>query len=611
MMAEKQLKVVVGAKTSDFEKAMKKVEKSMMKVSKTLTSVGEGMTKTITAPILAVTGTAIKAFADFEKAMTSSTAIMGDMSEEMRTEMEKTARDVAKTTRFSAVEAAESYFYLASAGLDAAQSIKALPTVAAFAQAGNFDLALATSLLADAQSALGLKTNDTIQNMKNMIRVSDVLVKANILANANVQEFSEALTNKAAAALRLVNKDMEEGVAVLAVFADQGLKGAAAGEALNITLRDLQRAALKNDKIFKQFNVDVYDSHGNMNNLADIIGDLEKAFEGMSDKQLRSSLMMLGFQEESVSKIAALLGMSDAIRGYEADLRSAGGVTQEVADKQLSNLWDQLGLVKSRITDAAIELGDKLAPTIQDTILPLVDRLVDALDRAVNWFSNLTPETRQSYIQFALLAAAIGPVLMVMGGIIGSIVQMMPLFKLLGKAFLLITAPAGLAVLKVAAITAAVLWLMVNLDKVLEVGKIVFQGLGDIIRASLNIAITMINAFISLLNKIPGVNIPLIGTLEMGDYNRVKQERARARDAAVSNPATRFQGASIASLATGTNYIPKDGLYHLHQGEAVVPKEYNTDGRPITVIVELDGREIGRVAEANVMRTLRVATRTG
>ena len=611
MMAEKQLKVVVGAKTSDFEKAMKKVEKSMMKVSKTLTSVGKGMTKTITAPILAVTGTAIKAFADFEKAMTSSTAIMGDMSEEMRTEMEKTARDVAKTTRFSAVEAAESYFYLASAGLDAAQSIKALPTVAAFAQAGNFDLALATSLLADAQSALGLKTNDTIQNMKNMIRVSDVLVKANILANANVQEFSEALTNKAAAALRLVNKDMEEGVAVLAVFADQGLKGAAAGEALNITLRDLQRAALKNDKIFKQFNVDVYDSHGNMNNLADIIGDLEKAFEGMSDKQLRSSLMMLGFQEESVSKIAALLGMSDAIRGYEADLRSAGGVTQEVADKQLSNLWDQLGLVKSRITDAAIELGDKLAPTIQDTILPLVDRLVDALDRAVNWFSNLTPETRQSYIQFALLAAAIGPVLMVMGGIIGSIVQMMPLFKLLGKAFLLITAPAGLAVLKVAAITAAVLWLMVNLDKVLEVGKIVFQGLGDIIRASLNIAITMINAFISLLNKIPGVNIPLIGTLEMGDYNRVKQERARARDAAVSNPATRFQGASIASLATGTNYIPKDGLYHLHQGEAVVPKEYNTDGRPITVIVELDGREIGRVAEANVMRTLRVATRMG
>ena len=97
MMAEKQLKVVVGAKTSDFEKAMKKVEKSMMKVGKTLTSVGKGMTKTITAPILAVTGTAIKAFADFEKAMTSSTAIMGNLSDEMRSEMERTARDLRRT----------------------------------------------------------------------------------------------------------------------------------------------------------------------------------------------------------------------------------------------------------------------------------------------------------------------------------------------------------------------------------------------------------------------------------------------------------------------------------------------------------------------------------
>lgn len=32
---------------------------------------------------------------------------------------------------------------------------------------------------------------------------------------------------------------------------------------------------------------------------------------------------------------------------------------------------------------------------------------------------------------------------------------------------------------------------------------------------------------------------------------------------------------SIPKLATGTNYIPKEGLYHLHEGEAVVPKRYN------------------------------------
>ena len=31
----------------------------------------------------------------------------------------------------------------------------------------------------------------------------------------------------------------------------------------------------------------------------------------------------------------------------------------------------------------------------------------------------------------------------------------------------------------------------------------------------------------------------------------------------------------IPGLATGTNQIENEGLYHLHEGEAVVPKKYN------------------------------------
>ena len=89
----------------------------------------------------------------------------------MRSKLEMAAREVAKTTTFSATQAAEAYFFLASAGLDAAQSIEALPRVAKFAQAGNFDLARATDLLTDAQSALGLTIrDDVVKNMENMAR---------------------------------------------------------------------------------------------------------------------------------------------------------------------------------------------------------------------------------------------------------------------------------------------------------------------------------------------------------------------------------------------------------------------------------------------------------
>ena len=220
------------------DKEARVVARSIDRLGKDFTKVGMSMTKAFTVPLVAAGAGVVKFGADFQKAMAGSIAIMGDLSDSMKNDMEMAARAVAKTTKHSATQAAEAYFFLASAGKSAAQSIELLPRVAAFAQAGNFDLALATDLLTDAQSALGLSSKDTAEDMRNMTKVSDVLVKANTLANASVQQFSESLTNKGGAALRMLNKSVEEGVAVLAVYADQGLKGSAAGESLNIVMRD-------------------------------------------------------------------------------------------------------------------------------------------------------------------------------------------------------------------------------------------------------------------------------------------------------------------------------------------------------------------------------------
>lgn len=314
-------------------------------------------------------GFAIKGFADFDAAMTKSLAIMGDVSDELRVEMTKAAREMALKTTFSAKDAAESYFFLASAGLDAGASIEALPVVASFAQAGMFDMALATDLLTDSQSALGLTIkNDAVKNMENMVRVSDVLVKANTIANATVQQFAESLTTEAAAAMRQFNIDMEEGVAVLAVFADQGLKGQAAGTALSRVLLLMTSAAVENADAYEELGVRVFDASGNIRNMADIIADLEVAFDGMSDAQRVAALDALGFQARVQGVINKLIGSSEAIREYEAGLRDAGDITQEVATKQLDTFNAQMNLLTSAITDVAIELGSILVPILREFV---------------------------------------------------------------------------------------------------------------------------------------------------------------------------------------------------------------------------------------------------
>lgn len=331
-----------------------------------------GMVKAMSVAALGITGAAaaiglagVVQFGQFEKAMTKSTAIMGDVSKGLRNEMELTARVIATNSVTSAEELAEAYFFLASAGLTAKQSIAALNTVNMFAIAGQFDMAKATDLLTDAQSALGLVVKDTAQNMANMTRISDVLVKANTLANATVEQFSSSLTREAGAAMKSFTIDVEEGVAVLAAFADQGVKGEIAGTSFSRILRLMTSAAVKNADAYRTMGIEVFDTSGNLNNMADIIADLEVALGDLSDEQRVVALDTLGFQARVQGVILPLLGTSDAIREYERNLRLAGGTTQDVADKQMKSFFDQLTITWNRIKDILLTVGEQLTPVLR------------------------------------------------------------------------------------------------------------------------------------------------------------------------------------------------------------------------------------------------------
>ncbi len=98
------------------------------------------------------------------------------------------------------------------------------------------------------------------------------------------------------------------------------MKGAEAGTALGIVLRDLQTKALNNAQAFADAQVAVFDASGKMRNLADIIGDVERMLAGLSDAAKKAKLLELGFSDKSVIFIQTLLGTSDKIRRYEESL---------------------------------------------------------------------------------------------------------------------------------------------------------------------------------------------------------------------------------------------------------------------------------------------------
>lgn len=370
-------------------------------------SFGSAMTRNVTLPVAAASAASISAFKDFDDALAQSYAIMGDIDQKTKDKMSGVAREVATTTRTTHKEAAASYYYLASAGLDAQQSIAALPAVARFAQAGMFDMETATSLAADAQSSLGLKSKDAQKNLKGMVRVTDVLTKANILANGSVEDFSIALTTKAGAALKTTHKSVEEGTAVLAALADQGVKGADAGQALNQFLRDIPRAANKNSEAFKKLGISVFDSKGNMKNAAVIMKEFEKGLGGMSDKQKAAAFEAMGLNRGVQGVIKQLLGSSGAIRTYQKGLEDASGVTEDVANKQLNSAQAKFDLAKNKLTDAAISAG----PALMKAVTPVLKYVTELADK----FSKLPASQQEFIVKAALITAAVGPTISAIG----------------------------------------------------------------------------------------------------------------------------------------------------------------------------------------------------
>ena len=84
--------------------------------------------------------------------------------------------------------------------------------------------------------------------------------------------------------MKVANKGIEEGVAVLSAFADRGVKGAEAGEKLIQLLRDIRRATAKNAEEFAKLNLSMFESSGNLKNVADLIEELDAVLAPMSDE---------------------------------------------------------------------------------------------------------------------------------------------------------------------------------------------------------------------------------------------------------------------------------------------------------------------------------------
>jgi hypothetical protein len=152
-------------------------------------SAGKTLSTFLTAPLVAFAGLSVKSFTTFENSMTKSLSVMRGVTGKLKGELEKAALDTDDP-----VAAARSLEVFARAGFNAQQSVKSLGVATNFAKANGLEFEEATKTLTNAQTILGLRSKNSVVELKNMTHLSDLLTRASLSSGASVEELAKVLS---------------------------------------------------------------------------------------------------------------------------------------------------------------------------------------------------------------------------------------------------------------------------------------------------------------------------------------------------------------------------------------------------------------------------------
>ena len=369
----------------------------------------------VTAGVTALGTAAVSTAANFESSMSQVQATMGITKDAMSTvngesvntmdTLSALAKKMGSETAFSASECAEALNYLALAGYDTQQMCDTLPTVLNLAAAGGIDLAAASDMVTDAMSALGMGVDEAGTMVDQMAKTAST-------TNTSVAQLGEGILTIGATAKTVKGGTAELNTA-LGILANNGIKGAEGGTHLRNVILSLQNPTDKAAACMEQLGLDVYDSEGNMRSLNDILGDLNTSMDGMTAAE-KSNIIGQIFNKTDLSSVNALLANTGSTwDDLQQSIIDSGGAAQQMADTQLDNLQGQITILKSALEGLAISFGELL--------LPAIKMIVGWVQKFVDWLNGMDEGTKKVITTVALLAAALGPVLIVVGKVVSAV----------------------------------------------------------------------------------------------------------------------------------------------------------------------------------------------
>ena len=362
--------------TSEFNADLSSSEKKM----KGLTTGGVAWGNIISNAVTAA-GRALKSFAEdtvktgmsFDSMMSQVKAI-GQMGDQDFQKVRKRAMELGETTKFTAAEVGEAFYYMALAGWDTNEMLDGIGGVLNLAAASGENLGRTSDIVTDAITAMGLTAEDAGHFV-------DVLAQASANSNTTVGQMGEAFKYLATTG-GVMKYSIEDVATTLGLLANNGIKATQAGTSMRQILNTLINPSKDAAEAMEALGLSLFDEKTNarkplvqfLQEARDIFKDAGLQLEeGFDPAELQARLDKLNeWYDEEYAKIEKMpSGQKRALKNLEENYKQR--FMDEITPNQsfLAKLGDIGGLrgISSlfAIMNSTDEDFEQLTSVIQDS----------------------------------------------------------------------------------------------------------------------------------------------------------------------------------------------------------------------------------------------------
>ena len=410
---------------------MAAVGTQLQSVGKKMANVGKSLTLGVTLPIVGVGVAATKMAMDFDTSLTKMVSLVGltrDEVDGMRGDIITMASQYGK----SAKEAADAMFFITSAGLRGSDAMETLEASLKGAAIGLGDVQTIADLATSAMNAYGpsmLSAGKATSILRTAVEQGKLESSALAGAMGSVLPVASALGvgfDEAAAAMAAMSRTgTGAGEAstqlrgILAQIAKETPKGAKALKSVGLSYEGL-RNELKEKGLLSTLQTLVGAFDGNTVATSAFFGNV-RALTGVMD--------LMGAGADTTKDIFKALADTTA-----NDLDPAFATAAETTGFKLQKSF-------STLKNSLIEFGDIIAP--------FVEKFAAKLSQIGAAFQALSPEMKSMIVTAAAIAAAIGPLLLITGKLVGAV-------GVLTKVLAGITIAGSILAIKIIAVVAVI-----------------------------------------------------------------------------------------------------------------------------------------------------------